>query len=80
MLPITKYNYAQKTHKGDNCHQLASQYRKFHLNIDHQQKHNLVSTNINKKKKKGRSIRTSMPRWALIVPELLPLKNGAMEA
>ena len=39
-----------KTHKkktkkkGDHSHQLAQQHPKFHLKVDHQKRHNLIST------------------------------------
>jgi len=50
MPPITKHNYAQKAHKGDDSHQLALQHPKSHLSIDNLQKHNPVSTIIQKEK------------------------------
>ena len=33
-----------KNNKGGHSHQSAQQYPKFHLKVDHQQKHNLIST------------------------------------
>ena len=48
---ITKHNRAQKTHKGDHSHRLASQHPKFRLNIGHQQLHNVISTTEKKKTK-----------------------------
>ena len=37
-------NKKKTKRKGDHSHQLAQQHPKFHLKVDHQQKHNLKST------------------------------------
>ena len=39
---IHKTQICIKTNKGDHRHQSAPQYPKFHLKVDHQQKHNLI--------------------------------------
>jgi len=52
-MPLTtKHKYVQKTHKGDHSHQLAPEHPMFHLNIDHQEKHNLIPTTKPKMKER----------------------------